>query len=121
LHEVRSTDKTTSSATAVATTPVATSGDDPNGVKAYIAFSIAYSLYPDGNGVDPDQDISDNAKLNSDILAATINKNALTSAKMHQLVWTLITADQVAKLVTVNDLMNLVKGNLAAAAARTGT
>jgi hypothetical protein len=102
---------------AVAPKSVPTGGDDPTGIKTYIAFSVAHALYPQGAGVNPDQDISDDVTLNSVTIAAEINVDAQHSATMHQLAWTPVTATQVAKLKTVSDLVALVKSKLAAARA----
>jgi hypothetical protein len=106
---------------AAPTPVVAKKAADPTGEKGYIAFSVAHSLYPQGAGINPDQDISDDTALNSDMIATEINVDAQHSAVIHQLTWTLVTAADVAKLKTVMDLVNLVISNLADEAAGNGT
>lgn len=92
--------------------PVAPDPNDPSGVKSYIAFSVAHGIYPKGAGIDPDQDISDDVGLNAGTIAAEINFDAQHLATIHQLNWKSVSADDVSKLKTVSDLVNLVKTNL---------
>jgi hypothetical protein len=97
---------------ATATKPVPADPSDPTGVKNYIAFSVAHAVYPQGPCVNPDQDISDDVKLNSDTIAAEVNVDAQHSATIHQLSWTSVTAAKISTLNTVGDLVNLIKANL---------
>jgi len=86
--------------------------DDPTGVKNYIAFSVAHGVYPKGAGINPDQDISDDVKLNSDTIATEVNVDAQHSATIHKLKWNQVTAVQIAALMKVSDLVSLIKKNL---------
>lgn len=86
---------------------------DPTGVKGYIAFSVAHGIYPQGAGIDPDEDISDDVALNSATISAEINFDAQHLATIHQLTWSQVSPADVQKLGTVGDLVALVKQNLA--------
>jgi len=93
-------------------TAVGAPPDDPRGFKPYIAFSVAHGIFPDGDGVDPNQDISENAAANGDTLAVQINFYAQLLASKLRYKWSLVSADDVRKLKTVQDLVDLVKKNL---------
>lgn len=97
--------------------PTAAAAGDTDGFKTYIGWCVAYYLYPSGNGINVNQDISDNAQTNSDALALDINYYASKLAIQYQYTWTNVTPAAVAALKTVGDLENLVIANLAKAGA----
>ena len=101
---------------AAAPNAVPADSNDPTGIKAYIAFSVAHALYPQGSGIDPDQDISDDVKLNAASIAAEVNVDAQHAATIHQLTWTPVTTDNISGLDTVSSLIALIKGNMSSAA-----
>src|SRR5260370_39106209 len=63
--------------------PVPADPSDPTGVKSYIAFSVTHGIYPQGGGINPDPDISDDVKLNPDTLAAERHGDAQHAAPTH--------------------------------------
>jgi hypothetical protein len=104
-------------AVAPASNAAASAGDDPTGIKGYIAFSVAHALYPKGDGIDPDYPIATDIKLNGPSIAAEINVDAQHSATMHHFTWKSVTADDLSGLATVSDLVKLVQNNLSTPAA----
>lgn len=86
--------------------------NDPMGFKAYTGWCVAYYLFPDGDGIDLDQDISDNAQTNSETIAAEVDFYASKLAGHYNLTWTNVTATDVAKLTDVHSLESLVIANL---------
>jgi hypothetical protein len=93
-------------------TPHADAANDPIGYKNWIAHDVAHGIYPNGAGVDPNQDISDDVATNSDIRANQINFYATLDAKKLGYTWTPVTATDVGKLKTVLDLMTLIVARL---------
>jgi hypothetical protein len=93
--------------------PTAAVANDADNWKTYIAWCVAYYLYPDGDGVNEDQDISDNAGTNSDALALDVNYYATKLAAQYGYTWTNVTPAAVSRLKTVGDLEALVIANLA--------
>lgn len=85
---------------------------DPTGVKAYVAFSVAHGIYPNGAGINPDEDIASDAKLNAATIALEINFDAGHLAIMHHLVWNAVKAGDVTTLEKVSGLVSLVKAHL---------
>ena len=93
--------------------PIAKDASDPKGLKNFIAFDVAHSLYPQGNSVDPNQGIGSDAGSNCDIRAAQINLDAQLDALKFGYIWTPVGPAEVAELRRVGELMDLIVSHLA--------
>ena len=95
-----------------AVAPQADAPNDPKGYKNWIAHDVAHGIYPNGAGVDPNQNISDDVGSNSDIRAAQVNFYVTLDAKKFGYAWTSVAATDVGKLKSVGDLMALIVSQL---------
>jgi hypothetical protein len=92
---------------------VAAPQGDPKGFKTYAAWCVAYYIYPFENGVNVEQDISDNARTNADAIALDINYYSSKLAKQYSLTWSNVVPADVSTLTTVQTLEDLVIQHLA--------
>lgn len=86
--------------------------NDPKGFKTYIAWCVAYYIYPYQDGVNVKQDISNNATVNPDALTLDINYYTSKLSQQFGYTWSLVSPADVKKLKTVQDLENLIIANL---------
>lgn len=86
---------------------------DPRGLKNFISFDVAHRIYPQGNSVDPNQDIARDMAANADLRGPQINLQAQFGALKFGYIWTQLTSAELGNLRIVGELMDRVIAHLA--------